>query len=94
VLTAFGLSLQHQQLALIVLSQLTEDLRVHVRKEHVTELRQTSEVRSVSECSKRAQFPATGEAVRAWQGKVQEEGGSYHRSWRTSLPGDGQWIQD
>ncbi len=89
MLAAFGLSLQNQQLALIVLSQLPEDLLVHVRKEHETELRQTSEVRSVSECSQRAQFPATGEAVRAWQGEAQEEGGSYHRSWRTSFLGDG-----
>ncbi len=89
MLAALGLSLQNQQLALIVLSQLTEGLFVRVRKEHEAELQQTSEVRSVSECSQRAQFPATGEAVRAWQGKVQEEGGSYHRSWRTSFLGDG-----
>ncbi len=89
MITAVCLSLQKQQLALIVLCQLTEDPLLHVGKEHETELLQTSEVSSVSERSKRAQLPATAEAVRIWQGKLQEEGSTYHRPRRASFPGDG-----
>ncbi len=89
MITAVFLSLQKQQLALIVLCQLTEDLLLHVGKEHETELLKTPEVSSVSERSKRAQLPATAEAVRTWQGRLQEEGSIYHHPRRTSFPGDG-----
>ena len=89
MIAAVCLGLQKQQLALIVLCQLTEDLLFHVRKEHETELLQTSEVSSVSERSKRVQLPATVEAVRTWKGKLQEEGSTYCRPRRTSFPGDG-----
>ena len=88
MISAFGLGFQHHQLALIVLCQLAEDLPLHFRKKHETELLQTSKVRSVSECSKKAQLPATAEAVRTCQGKLQEEGNTYRRSRRTAFPGD------
>ncbi len=89
MVAAVCLGLQNQQLALLVLCQLTEDLLLHVGKEHETELLQTSEVSSVSERSKRTQLPATAEAVRTWQGKLQEEGSIYRRPRRTAFPGDG-----